>query len=186
MFSLVVVVGIISWNKVEFEVFASTTEFHMNNSESKNDRTILVNHTDKAVTQNIVCINSFLGKFDYNNIARPHRWVALKTASWSSKYQPFCSIWSMIGENIWGKNNLGLISRLWQFQCIVFLTCCVTYWTSCCLKESHTTSRTGAVHVLLLYLVAPNVYSYRLNVILFCSVRVQVVTHRKERKGKVM
>ena len=58
---------------------------------------------------------------------------------------------------------------MWQFQCIVFLTCCITYWTSWCLKESHTTSRTGAVRVLLLYLVAPNVYSYRLNVILFCA-----------------
>jgi len=26
----------------------------------------------EACTQNIVCINSFLGKFDYNNIAGPH------------------------------------------------------------------------------------------------------------------
>ena len=49
----------------------------------------------------------------------------------------------MIGENIWGKNNLGLISRLWQLQCIVFLTCCVTYWTSCCLKESHHLTHRG-------------------------------------------
>ena len=43
----------------------------MNYSEAKNQCKFLNGHTgeaDKACTQNIVCINSFLGKFDYNNI----------------------------------------------------------------------------------------------------------------------
>ena len=32
---------------------------------------------------------------------------------------------------------------MWQFQCIVFLTSCITYWTSCCLKESHHLTHRG-------------------------------------------
>jgi len=41
------------------------------------------------------------------------------------------------------RKKTGLISRLWQFQCIVFLTCCLTYWTSWCLKESHHLTHRG-------------------------------------------
>ena len=44
----------------------------MNYSEAKiNPMQLALNHADQACTQNIVCINSFLGKFDYNNIAGP-------------------------------------------------------------------------------------------------------------------